>query len=49
MRTLACKHKICKKKKPVQLRPDFTALNVFNVLETCKLYQLMTILEFVNF
>ena len=48
MRTLTCKHKICER-KVVHWSPDFIVLNVFNDLETCRPYKLMTNLEIDNF
>ena len=48
MRTLTCKHKIWEK-KVVHLSPDFIVLHVFNDLETCRPYKLMTKLEIDKF
>ena len=48
MRTLTCKHKICER-KVVHWSPDFIALRVFNDLETCRPYKLMTNLEIDKF
>ena len=48
MRTLTCKHKICERKL-VHWSPDFIVLHVFNDLETCRPYKLMTNLEIDKF
>ena len=48
MRTLTCKHKICERKL-VHWSPDFIVLHVFNYLETCRPYKLMTNLEIDKF
>ena len=48
MRTLTCKHKIWEK-KVVHWSPDFIVLHVFNDLETCRPYKLMTKLEIDKF
>ena len=44
----SCKHKICER-KVVHWSPDFIVLRVFNDLETCRPYKLMTNLEIDKF
>ena len=48
MRTLTCKHKIGGKNW-LYLRPYLKAFPVFNVLETCREYLLITDLQIVEF
>ena len=48
MGTLTCKHKICEK-KVVHWSPDFIPLRVFNDLEPCSPYKLISNLSFDKF